>query len=388
MIYLWFVFLLGLTSGALIKSGLNRHRSRDLPPLAPSREQLLTWFEVSPQGWLILDPKDRIIFINAKAKRLLLIQKARNPNTIIQDLLVNETLVVLLEDVRSQRQAKRVEWDNNGDELEVYAFPDQFNWVAILLQSRRSIEAQLSQQERWVSDVAHELKTPLTALLLVADSLAATATEHNAVLVERLLRELRRMQELVADLLELSRLENVMPGQGFAQECIELPSLINEAWQGIMPLAEEKNIAFEFNREPASQEFPVVVGDRRRLHRALLNLFDNAVRHSPAFGTVFVNLYSNTDWLRVEIKDQGPGLSEEDLQHMFERFYRGDTSRYRHQRGASGLGLAIVQQIVLTHGGLILGDNLPGGGARFEMRLPRHPVRERSKPPEAKNFDP
>jgi two-component system phosphate regulon sensor histidine kinase PhoR len=348
-----------------------------LPPIEPSREQLLTWFELSPQGWLILDPMDRIVFLNAKAKRLLLIQTDTNPNKIIQDLLGEESLVVLLEDTRRQRQAKRIEWDNNGDELEVYAYPDQFNWVAILLQSRRSIEAQLNQQEKWVSDVSHELKTPLTALLLVADSLAATATEHNAVLVERLLKELRRMQDLVADLLELSRLENVMPGKGFAHECIELPSLIFEAWQGIMPLAEEKNIALKFDRECEHHDIPVVLGDRKRLHRALLNLFDNAVRHSPAFGTVSVNVYSNTDWLRIDIKDQGAGLSEEDLQHMFERFYRGDASRYRHHRGASGLGLAIVQQIVLTHGGLILGDNLPGGGARFEIRLPRHPVSER-----------
>jgi two-component system phosphate regulon sensor histidine kinase PhoR len=103
----------------------------------------------------------------------------------------------------------------------------------------------------------------------------------------------------------------------------------------------------------------------------LLNLFDNALRYSPEGGKITIDLHASADWLRVGIRDQGPGLSEQDLEHMFERFYRGDASRFRHQRGGSGLGLAIVQQIVLTHGGWVLGENDPSGGARFEIRLPR-----------------
>jgi two-component system phosphate regulon sensor histidine kinase PhoR len=162
---------------------------------------LLSWLEQSPQGWLIVDGADRVCFLNARAQRLLLLPTTQNPGPVIQELLGTNSLVELLEDVRLLRQAKRLEWIHKGQELEVFAFPDQTDWVAILLQSRRSIEAQLNQQERWVSDVAHELKTPLTALLLVGDSLAATVNDQNAVLVERLLKELRRMQDLVADLL-------------------------------------------------------------------------------------------------------------------------------------------------------------------------------------------
>jgi two-component system phosphate regulon sensor histidine kinase PhoR len=332
---------------------------------------LLSWLEQSPQGWLIVDGADRVCFLNARAQRLLLLPTTQNPCPVIQELLGTNSLVELLEDVRLLRQAKRLEWIHKGQELEVFAFPDKTDWVAILLQSRRSIEAQLNQQERWVSDVAHELKTPLTALLLVGDSLAATVNDQNAVLVERLLKELRRMQDLVADLLELSRLENVLPGKGILKESIELPSLVKEAWQGIKPMADEKSISLQYRADEDTQGALIVDGDRRRLHRALLNLFDNAVRHSPPAGTICVDLHASSDWIRIDIQDQGPGLSEEDLQHMFERFYRGDASRFRHQRGSSGLGLAIVQQIVLTHGGSILGDNAPSGGALFEVRLPR-----------------
>ncbi|MFN9546053.1 MAG: sensor histidine kinase [Cyanobacteriota bacterium] len=294
---------------------------------------------------------------------------------LVQELVGTNTLPELIDDVRLQRQAKRLEWEHNGQDLEVFAFPGQAEWVAILLQSRRSLEAQLSHQERWVSDVAHELKTPLTALLLVGDSLAANVTDQNAILVERLLKELRRMQDLVADLLELSRLENVLPGKGIPEESIDVLSLVKEAWQGIKPLADQKQVSLRLMCEQDNQLPLVVHGDRRRLHRALLNLFDNALRHSPEEGNIFIDLQSTADWLRIEIQDQGPGLSEQDLEHMFERFYRGDASRSRHHRGASGLGLAIVQQIVLSHGGWILGDNAPHGGARFELRLPRQPSR-------------
>jgi two-component system phosphate regulon sensor histidine kinase PhoR len=183
------------------------------------------------------------------------------------------------------------------------------------------------------------------------------------------------MQDLVADLLELSRLENVLPGKGIPDQSIEVSTLVKEVWQGVKPLADEKRLSLSLNCERDHQVPLVVHGDRQRLHRALLNLFDNALRHSPEEGTIFVDVQSNADWLRIEIRDEGPGLTEQDLEHMFERFYRGDASRARHHRGASGLGLAIVQQIVLSHGGWILGDNSPDGGARFELRLPRQTSR-------------
>ena len=366
---------LTFVAGFLLGLQLPKRSRRRLEPREPERDQLLSWLDQAPLGWVIVDANDRVRFLNGRAQRLLLIPGSERPALFVQDLLGTNSLPELIDDVRMQRQAKRLEWEYKGQDLEVFAFPGQADWVAIMIQSRRSLEAQLSQQERWVSDVAHELKTPLTALLLVGDSLAATVTDHNAILVERLLKELRRMQDLVADLLELSRLENVLPGKGIPDENIDVGTLVKEVWQGVKPLADEKRLSLSLNCERDHQVPLVVHGDRQRLHRALLNLFDNALRHSPEQGNIFVDVQCNADWLRIEIRDEGPGLTEEDLEHMFERFYRGDASRARHHRGASGLGLAIVQQIVLSHGGWILGDNTPDGGARFELRLPRHTSR-------------
>jgi two-component system phosphate regulon sensor histidine kinase PhoR len=240
--------------------------------------------------------------------------------------------------------------------------------VALVLQNRRSLEAQLEQQARWVGDVAHELKTPLTALLLVGDSLAAQVNSANAVLVERLQRELRRLQELVSDLLELSRLENSLPDEKGRRRPVWLAELVEQVWQGLRPIAEPRGIHLELD---LPDEAPVkVMADPSRLHRALLNLLDNAVRFSPPDAPVQVQLRSGPSWCVLGVRDHGPGLSDEDLGHLFERFYRGDPSRARSQRGGSGLGLAIVQQIAHTHGGRVQASNHPEGGAQLELLLP------------------
>ena len=337
----------------------------------PTREQLLSWIDQAPVGWIILDSQNRVRFYNGKAERLLEIPSSYRPSLLLTDLNDHKVLMDLVQNVRDRSKPQRVEWDYGREELEAFAFDGQQGMVAILLQSRRSLEAQLDQQERWVSDVAHELKTPLTALLLVGDSLAGNVTDQNAVLVERLLKELRRMQELVRDLLELSRLENVLPGVGIRGEQVNLLELLRDVCHGIKPLADQKKIHITIIQEKKDQESQLIVyADPLRLHRALLNLLDNALNFSPIGGEIDVDLQSTADWVRIGICDQGVGLSEQDMEHMFDRFYRGDTSRYRQHRGGSGLGLAIVQQIALAHGGWVFGENDSKGGARFELRLP------------------
>jgi two-component system phosphate regulon sensor histidine kinase PhoR len=337
----------------------------------PTREQLLSWMDQAPVGWLILDRQNKVRFLNAKAQRLLEFPSSYRSSFSLSHLNDHKVLMDLIDNVRDRSKPQRVEWDYGQEELEAFAFDGQQGSVALLLQSRRSLEAQQDQQERWVSDVAHELKTPLTALLLVGDSLAGNVTDHNAVLVERLLKELRRLQELVGDLLELSRLENVVPGVGIRSEQVNLLALLKDVWHGIKPLADEKDIHMNIILEDAAMtNTSTVLADRRRLHRALLNLLDNALKFSPIGSEIRVELQSTSDWVRIGIHDRGVGLSEQDMEHMFDRFYRGDTSRYRQHRGGSGLGLAIVQQIALAHGGWVFGENDSRGGARFELRLP------------------
>jgi two-component system phosphate regulon sensor histidine kinase PhoR len=356
--------LIGMAVGVL--GARSRPRRAELVGIELS--QVLRWIEEVPGGWLILDPDDRVHLINARAERLLQCPGAalmHQPS--LAQVCAAPEVRELVQSARLRGRLQRVALLVGDQDLELLALPGDRAWVALMLQSRRSLEAQLEQQERWVSDVAHELKTPLTALLLVGDSLAARVTSDNAVLVERLQRELRRLQDLVQDLLELSRLENTLPDEGRPAQRLDLADRVEQVWAGLRPLADQRGVTLRLDHPDA----PVIVpGDPSRLHRALLNLLDNALRYSPDGGQVQVRLLLGPQWCLVSVRDQGPGLSEDDLQHLFERFYRGDPSRVRSRRVGSGLGLSIVQQIALTHGGRVQAGNHPEGGALIELLLP------------------
>ncbi len=347
-------------------------RQRRRRALLPSSMQLLSWMDASPVGWILLGEGNRVRHINPRAERYLAVEGSRRLlgqplSSICDDANLASSVAI----ARRQDRPQRLEWQFRGQDFDVMVVPGMDGWIGVQLQSRRSLEAQLEQQERWVSDVAHELKTPLTALLLVGDSLAAHVSPQNERLVERLQRELLRLQDLVGNLLELSRLENTMPGRGMKLESVELGDLVEQVWAGLRPLAEQRqvSIGLDQHQHPLALE-----ADASRLHRALLNLIDNAVRYSPDGGRVTVRLSSRGGWCQISVRDQGPGLSEQDLEHLFERFYRGDPSRVRSQRSGSGLGLSIVQQIAVTHGGRIQASNHPQGGAQMDLILPlRHP---------------
>ena len=355
---------LGLGFGVLL--GFWRRRG-GLHRRLPRVRQLLSWMDSSATGWILLDRNGRIGHINPRAERILQLDAGR--------LLVGQPFVGICADpglassiriARRQDRPQRLEWHAGGQDLDVMVVPGRDGWLGVQLQSRRSLDAQLEQQERWVSDVAHELKTPLTALLLVGDSLAAQVNSQNARLVERLQRELLRLQELVGDLLELSRLENTLPGLGQRASVVDLAALVEQVWANLRPLADPRRVCLDLQAPEPVQ----VRADSSRLHRALLNLLDNALRYSPDGGVVRVSLDSRGTWCQIGVVDQGAGLSEDDLAHLFERFYRGDPARARSQRTGSGLGLSIVQQIAVTHGGRIQASNHPGGGALLELILP------------------
>lgn len=362
--------LLGLGLGwalGRLRPGRARLLSRPAAADGVPPQQLLTWLREAPQGMLALDPQNSVRAINARAERLLRVppdQRVRGEP--LARLVPAAELAEGVLAARRQRRPQRVELSHAGEPLEATLLPGSEGWMAVWLSSRRSLESQLDQQSRWVSDVAHELKTPLTALLLVGDSLAAQATNTNVVLIERLQRELQRLQKLVSDLLELSRLEISLPQDVSRYEVLDLAELVENVWSGLRPLAEQRLIRLAFAPSVAPLR-----GEASRLHRAVLNLLDNALRYSPDGGSVEVALKPSGQWWELTVRDQGPGLSEADLAHMFERFYRGDPSRVRSQRTGSGLGLAIVEQIALTHGGRVQGRNHPGGGAVLELVLPK-----------------
>ena len=330
--------------------------------------QLLAWIDAATQGWLILTPDLTIGYINSRAERLLQFSS----NLLVRGQPLDEVLSVpeleeAIISVRHQQRPQRCEWEQQRIPLEAIVLPGSDEWLLVLLQNRQSLEAQQQQQERWVSDVAHELKTPLTALMLVSDRLEGAVSEDDGVLVERLQRELRRLQLMVEDLLELSRLENILPRDQVDYSALNLDQLVEGAWNSIRPLADQRDVSLSINTDEPGP----LLGDQRRLHRAVLNLLDNALRYSPDHDSVEVDILPSGGWWLLSVRDHGPGLSETDLSNMFQRFYRGDPSRARSNRSGSGLGLAIVQQIAVNHGGRVQARNHPDGGTSMELLLPK-----------------
>ena len=202
-------FGLGAGAGWLLKPGLKRPSRRHLRRRSMPDQQLREWIEASPQGWVVLNPAGGVASINERARSLLELEATVTQQLQqLDDLEPSDDVRHLIQLARNSNLAQRGEWRSGALELELRVMPGHEGWVALLLQEGTPLQKQLEQQAQWVSDVAHELKTPITALRLVSDSLALNAQERQAVLVGRLQKELGRLQLLVSDLLDLSRLEN------------------------------------------------------------------------------------------------------------------------------------------------------------------------------------
>ncbi|RIV35918.1 HAMP domain-containing sensor histidine kinase [Micromonospora radicis] len=236
--------------------------------------------------------------------------------------------------------------------------------------SRRSEE----RMRQFVADASHELRTPLTTIRGFAELYrqgAARSPEQTSDLLRRIEDEAARMGLLVEDLLLLARLDRERP---LSLAPVELPVLAADALQAARVMAPDRRIELEI----ASGSGPLVVrGDDARLRQVIGNLVTNALRHTPPEASVTLRLRSEPGNLAViEVADTGPGLTAEQAERVFERFYRADASRTRRTGGntGTGLGLAIVAALVSVHQGTVEVTETPGGGATFRVRLPLAPA--------------
>ena len=347
-----------------------RPRTAPSPRPGPSDQQLREWIDAVPQGWLAIAPDDTIASAHPRAESLLGCDLGAGLTGLaLANLEPGDEVMHLIELSRQKGISQRGRWGTGPCQLDLRVLPGRYGWVGLLLQDANLLDTQLQAQERWVSDVAHELKTPLTALMLVGDSLASGAEGRQAVLVERLQRELLRLQVLVSDLLDLTRLDNAAPGDADSSgAALDPRDVLGSVWATLEPLAQERDVGLVVS--PGRDQARLALVDPGRLHQALLNLLENALHYSPDGTAIDVTLEQRDRWCLITVRDHGPGLSEADLERMFQRFYRGDPSRARSRRSGSGLGLAIVKQIALAEGGLIRASNHPEGGAVLELLLP------------------
>jgi len=238
-------------------------------------------------------------------------------------------------------------------------------YILLLADDRTEITRTEEIRNDFVANVSHELKTPVGAISLLAEALEASPDDEEAVrrFAKRMHKESTRLAALVQDIIELSRLQGANVAQ--AAHPVDINTVVAEAVDRSQLPAESKNIDIVVGGRTDA----MVYGDQDLLVTALRNLIDNAIRYSPENTRVGVGVRSRDGLVSVSVTDQGEGLSPEDQERVFERFYRVDSARSRHT-GGTGLGLSIVKHVMANHGGEVTLWSQPGQGSTFTLRLP------------------
>jgi two-component system sensor histidine kinase SenX3 len=226
---------------------------------------------------------------------------------------------------------------------------------------RRRLEA---VRRDFVANISHELKTPVGALSLLAETLVdEDDPQISRRLAERMINEATRLANTIEDLLVLSRIESEEAPE---REAVPVHLVVAEAVNRIRPAADNAGIAIE---AAEADHRLAVMGDRRQLVSALYNLLDNAVKYSGEESEVRIGVVNDGRQLAISVTDEGIGIPARDLDRIFERFYRVDVARSR-QTGGTGLGLSIVRHVVANHEGEVSVDSRLGEGSTFTLRLP------------------
>jgi two-component system, OmpR family, sensor histidine kinase SenX3 len=249
--------------------------------------------------------------------------------------------------------------------VQVRVAPIGDSYILLLADDRTEITRTEEMRNDFVANVSHELKTPVGAISLLAEALEDAAEDEEAVrrFAKRMHKEASRLSALVQDIIELSRLQGtnvVVKGRP-----VDLNSVIAEAVDRNKLTAESKDISIVIGGRIAEH----IYGDPDLLMTAFRNLIDNAIRYSPEGSKVGVGLRSRDGLAQVSVTDQGPGISPDEPDRIFERFYRIDAARSR-QTGGTGLGLSIVKHVVSNHGGEVSVWSQLGQGSTFTVRLP------------------
>jgi len=361
-------------------------------------QQIQEWedlVDISPIGYLQVDQENQLLWCNEEAKQLLNIDRWK-PGQIrlLLELVRSYELDQLIEYTRKSQKRQEVEWtyyttnfeplqekkEVNSLVLRGISFPLPQKQVGVFLISQQPLVNLTRSRDRAISDLTHELRTPLTAIYLVAETLERRLKPPEQDWVKQMLKEITRLTQLAQEWLEISQIsEN--PSQNLHFEIVELRGLIESVWQILTPIANQKAIDLEIS----GLEKVELEGDPNRLTQVFINLLDNSIKHSPEQGIlqIIINydtLINKNDSVEINIIDSGEGFRQEDLPYIFERLYRGDTSRQRQSnfnedqppiRQGSGLGLAIAQNIIQAHQGSIKAQNNPQTkGAWLTVILP------------------
>jgi two-component system sensor histidine kinase SenX3 len=285
--------------------------------------------------------------------------------------LIEVELLSLVDLARSTKSSQRVEGAINvgGRAAKVWvlatAAPLGSGYVILTLEDRTEARRLDETRRDFVANISHELKTPIGAIGLLAETLQGATDDPEAVLkfASSLQREASRLGHIVQEIIELSRLQAATEVKNSA-EC-RLADLISDSLERVRILADSKNMRLVADLDDSI----LIEVSYEQIATAITNLFENAINYSDPGGQVGISLKRADNFAEIVVTDSGVGIALEDQARIFERFYRVDPSRSR-ETGGTGLGLAIVKHIALNHGGEISVFSKPGLGSTFTLTLP------------------
>lgn len=371
---------LGLRKIAEVINQLARNSAANLSDITADRNRLATIFAGMVEGVIDVDQNQKILHINDAAAKLLGVNALESTGKAVwQEVRQNEITQALDEAIRTRAVVKTqikliFPGVKNDDEsvVDIYAASlsddsgKQIGAVVVLhdISELKSLERIRTD---FVANASHELKTPITAIRGLSESVI----DHESMDRETMLHFMNRihsqsirLSQLVGDLMALSRLEVDFEEKQFT--IINMNLLIKNCIKQAEAAIEQKNQKLEVN---ITEDNVYVTGDRQNLSQLIDNLIDNAIKYTPENGQVSVNLsIENNSTMLVEVIDTGIGISPQYQQRIFERFYRVDKARSR-SLGGTGLGLSIVKNIAEKHAGSIELKSQPGRGSTFSYRM-------------------
>ena len=283
---------------------------------------------------------------------------------LIADLLAAACLLKPFR--RLQQQLDMVAEGNLDQDIDVKAYRETRDISEAVMQTIRKLKNLDQSRQEFVSNVSHELKTPLTSIRVLADSLMGmenTPAELYQEFMQDISAEIDREGKIIDDLLTLVKMDKSSPDLNIAQTSIN--GLLEQILKRLTPIAKRRNIeiTYESKREVSADV------DEVKLSLALSNLVENAIKYNREEGKVWVTLDADHKFFYVKVEDNGVGIPKEFQERVFERFYRVDKARSR-ETGGTGLGLAITKNIILLHQGAIRLKSEEGKGATFTVRIP------------------
>jgi two-component system, OmpR family, phosphate regulon sensor histidine kinase PhoR len=353
--------------------------ARNLQELMKSKEiqqdRLGTLIENMGSGLILIDSRGYINLVNRTYKEIFQIESSEYLDKLYYEVIDQKGICDLIEEIfmteHKIRKQMIVPVGIERRHFDVYGVPIigmNDVWKGILLVFHDITEIKKLEQMRkdFVANVSHELKTPITSIKGFSETLLDGAMEDKQTLVAFLtiiLNESDRLQTLIQDLLDLSKME----GQGFqlSYQKLNIVEVLKEVLPILAGKANEKNISLQLETE-GDEIF--VEGDVYRLKQVFINLLTNAISYTPTDGSVKVEVRERTNKIRIKVMDSGIGIEKKEIPRIFERFYRVDRARSRNS-GGTGLGLAIVKHLIEAHKGHIRVDSKVGRGTTFIIEL-------------------